>query len=91
MPPSQGFDPEALLQRWTSNDFIPSHENGFSFRDCITKAFDLPEKDDYVYRAQGATTLELTQKAIDGGRANGLHAWYAHDEEGNPVCRFLFF
>lgn len=89
MPPKPNFDPEAFIQSWSSTTYVPSHENGFSFRDCIVKAFNLPENDDYVYRAQGATTLELTQKAINGGRAHGLHAWYSHDEEGNAVGRFL--
>jgi hypothetical protein len=82
---SPPFDPEAFMAKWEtdSSSLIPSHENGFSFRDCIIRAFDLPEDDEYVYRAQGATTLRMTQKAIDAGRANGLHGWYVADGEGD--------
>lgn len=82
---SKAFNPDEFIKRWSKNNFIPSHENQFSFRECIIQAFNLPEKDDYVYRAQGVTTLELTQKAINGKRAHGLHGWY-HDEMGKPVC-----
>ena len=71
------------MTNW-SPDLVPSHDNGISFRQCIIKAFNLPEDDDYVYRAQGTTTLEITQKAINGKRAHGLHDWY-HDENGKVV------
>lgn len=78
------FDPNGFMASWSDKDHVPNHDNEFSLRECIIKAFDLPENDDYIYRAQGVTTLELTQKAINGKRAHGLHAWY-HDNNLNPV------
>jgi hypothetical protein len=78
------FDADAFLSNWDEKDFVPSRTNGSSFRQCLIKAFNLPEDDGYVYRAQGVTTLDLTQKAINGKRAHGLHTWY-HDKSGAPV------
>ncbi|KAF2870593.1 hypothetical protein BDV95DRAFT_607747 [Massariosphaeria phaeospora] len=72
------FDPDAFLQNWCE-DLVPAEDRPFS--ECIRTAFKLPKNDTYVYRAQGATTLDITQKAIDGKRANGLHDWY-HDDDG---------
>ena len=78
----RNFDPDAFLQNW-SEDFIPNEEKPFSR--CIRSAFRMPEGDTYRYRAQGVTTLDMTQAAIGGKRKNGLHGWY-HDENGSPVC-----
>ncbi|KAF2744375.1 hypothetical protein M011DRAFT_488973 [Sporormia fimetaria CBS 119925] len=78
------FDPDAFFDKWNEEDFIPSEKNGLTFRQSIIKAFNLLENDDYVYHAHGATNLEMTQRAIDAGRANGLHAWY-HDADGKPL------
>ncbi|KAF2650793.1 hypothetical protein K491DRAFT_720441 [Lophiostoma macrostomum CBS 122681] len=74
------FNPDEFMQNW-STDRVPSHDNGISFRQCIIKAFSLPEDDNYEYKAQGVTTLDITQRAIHGKRAHGLHDWY-HDEHG---------
>jgi hypothetical protein len=78
------FVADDFMQKWSPEDHIPGHENEFDFRNCIIKAFNLPENDEYTYRAQGVTTLSITQKAINGKRAHGLHGWY-HDESGKPV------
>lgn len=88
MVSNPSFDPAAFFSQWDDKLFVPSPENGASFKDCIIKAFNLPSDDSFVYQAHGVTTLELTQKAINGKRAHGLHGWY-HDEEGKPVCRLL--
>lgn len=87
MPPTKPiFEPDAFMEAWSDEAFVPTSDNGLSFKDCIIKAFNLPPNDDYVYRAQAVTNLDLTQRAINGKRAHGLHGWY-HDEEGNSVCR----
>ncbi|KAF2708638.1 hypothetical protein K504DRAFT_467881 [Pleomassaria siparia CBS 279.74] len=77
----RNFNPDAYLENW-SEDFIPNEER--SFQKCIGFTFGLPESDKYVYRAQGTTSLAMTQAAINGKRANGLHDWY-HDEDGQPT------
>ncbi|KAF2786366.1 hypothetical protein K505DRAFT_330409 [Melanomma pulvis-pyrius CBS 109.77] len=76
----KNFNPDAFLESW-SEDFVPSEEK--PFEKCIRAAFNLSEKDAYVYRAQGTTTLDMTQAAINGKRKNGLHGWY-HDVDGQP-------
>lgn len=77
------FSPETLLQDWSDEKYSPLH-NGKTFAQCIRDAFDIPNSDTYVYRAQAETTLDIAQRAIAGKRAHGLHGWY-HDEEGKPV------
>jgi hypothetical protein len=83
----KNFDPEALLQNWSDEKFSPTH-SGKSLAECLREAFNIPASDSYVYRAQGETTLDVTQRAIAGKRQHGLHGWY-HDEEGKPVCFFF--
>lgn len=78
------FDPHALLQDWTDGKYNPEH-CGKTFEQCVRVAFNIPKDDNYVYRAQGETTLAMTQKAIGGKRIHGMHNWY-HDENGKPVC-----
>lgn len=83
MPPkTPPFDPDAFISNWSREPIVPNADR--TFRDCIIQAFNLPLDDNYVYRAQGETTLEITEKAIGGKRAHGLHGWY-HDEEGKPL------
>lgn len=80
----RNFSPNALLGDWTDEKYCPNH-NGKSFEESIRAAFNLPKSDNYVYRAQGETTLAITQRAIAGKRVHGMHDWY-HDEDKNPVC-----
>lgn len=79
----RNFDPAAFMANWSDEKYLPTH-NGKTFEESIRAAFSIPKNDMYVYRAQGETTLAITQRAINGKRANGLHNWY-HDEEGKPV------
>ncbi|KAL5116176.1 hypothetical protein ACEQ8H_005953 [Pleosporales sp. CAS-2024a] len=77
------FDADAFTSKWSDDKYCPT-QSGKTFAQCIRKAFLIPKSDTYVYRAQAETTLELTQRAIDAKRSNGLHGWY-HDEEGTPL------
>jgi len=79
----KNFDPDALMQNWSDQNFCPA-QSGKPFAQCIREAFSIPKSDAYVYRAQAETTLDITQKAIQGKRSYGLHGWY-HDNEGQPV------
>jgi hypothetical protein len=81
---SSSFDPDAFFENWSDARFIPTEQNFRLFSDCIREAFSLPASDAYTYRAQGTTTLDLTQRAINGKRKNGLHDWY-HDENRQNV------
>jgi hypothetical protein len=78
----KNFDPEAFLANW-SEEFVPTEERPFAR--CFRAAFKISQQDAYEYRAQGVTTLDMTQAAINAKRKNGMHDWY-HDEEGKPVC-----
>jgi hypothetical protein len=80
----RNFGPDALLQDWTDQKYNPKH-NGRTFEECIQAAFNIAKTDNYVYRAQGETTLAITQRAIGGKRVHGMHDWY-HDEKGDLVC-----
>lgn len=84
----KNFDAEGLLQKWSEERFSPIH-SGKTLAQCIREAFNIPSSDGYVYRAQAETTLDVTQQAIAGKRAHGLHGWY-HDEERKPVG-YTFF
>lgn len=79
----QNFNPDAFLETWSDARYSPIH-NGKTFAQCIRAAFDIPETDKYIYRAQAETTLDITQRAIAAKRAHGLHGWY-HNEDGKPV------
>jgi hypothetical protein len=78
----KNFDPEAFLANW-SEEFVPTE--GRPFARCFRAAFKISQQDAYEYRAQGVTTLDMTQAAINAKRKNGMHDWY-HDEEGKIVC-----
>lgn len=60
-----------------------------NFRKAIITAFNLDEKDDYVYHAIASVTLEQVQQVTDAGGANGLHMWYV-DAEGKSVRPVTF-
>lgn len=77
------FDPDALFEKWTDEEFNPTH-SGKPLARCIGEAFGIPPTDQYVYRAQGETTLHITERAISGKRAHGMHNWY-HDASGAPI------
>ena len=79
----KNFDPEAFLATW-SEEFVPTAEKPFAR--CFRAAFKISQQDAYEYRAQGVTTLDMTQAAINAKQKNGMHDWY-HDEEGKPVCQ----
>ena len=81
----RSFSPDALLNNWADEKYNPKH-SGKSFEECIRAAFNIPRSDNYVYRAQGETTLAITQRAIGGKRVHGMHDWY-HDENRNLVCK----
>jgi hypothetical protein len=79
----KNFDPDALMQNWSDEKLCPT-QGGKSLAQCIREAFSIPKSDQYVYRAQAETTLDVTQRAIEAKRSHGLHGWY-HDDEGKPV------
>lgn len=83
----RNFSPDALLKNWTDEKYTPKH-SGKSFEECIWAAFNIPKSDNYVYRAQGETTLAITQRAIGGKRVHGMHDWY-HDVDSNLVCKTM--
>jgi hypothetical protein len=77
----KNFNPDEFLENW-SDEFVPSEEK--PFERCVRAAFKVSQKDAYLYRAQGTTTLDMTQAAISAKRKNGMHDWY-HDEDVKPV------
>lgn len=79
----KNFDPDTFLDKWSDQKFNPIH-SGKPLARCIGEAFDIPPTDQYVYRAQGETTLHITERAISGKRAHGMHNWY-HDDSGAPI------
>jgi hypothetical protein len=79
----KNFDPDKFLDSWSEETYNPLY-NGKTFAQCVREAFNIPSSDSYVYRAQAETTLDITQRAIAGKRAYGLHGWY-RDDEGKPV------
>ncbi|KAF2127710.1 hypothetical protein P153DRAFT_344006 [Dothidotthia symphoricarpi CBS 119687] len=79
----KSFNAATFLETWSDEKYSPLH-SGKTFAQCIREAFDIPASDTYIYRAQAETTLDVTQRAIAGKRAHGLHAWY-HDDEGKPT------
>lgn len=83
----KSFSPSTFLQTWSDEKYSPLH-TGKTFAECIREAFNIPSSDTYIYRAQAQTTLDITQRAIGGKRAHGLHGWY-HDDEGRPVSHVL--
>ena len=79
----KNFNPDAFFSKWSDEEFNPLH-SGKPLARCIGEAFDIPPTDQYIYRAQGETTLHITERAISGKRAHGMHNWY-HDESGTPI------
>lgn len=82
---SAQFDPEAFLSSWNPDDALPQNDD---LRTSISKAFQLPASDKYVYRAVAAVTLEQVQQVIGFGGQHGLHGWYV-DDEGKQVRTVL--
>ncbi|KAK8233070.1 hypothetical protein HDK77DRAFT_58607 [Phyllosticta capitalensis] len=78
---SAQFDPEAFLSSWSPDDALPQNDD---LRTSISKAFQLPPSDKYVYRAVAAVTLEQVQQVIGFGGQHGLHGWYV-DDEGKQI------
>ncbi|KAF9693201.1 hypothetical protein EKO04_008755 [Ascochyta lentis] len=76
----KSFNPETFLDNWSDEKFNPI-SSGKPLARCIGEAFDIPPTDAYIYRAQGETTLLMTQKVIAAKGANGMHDWY-HDDTG---------
>lgn len=76
-------NPSSFVERWSTGEHDPNRCSK-DFQQCIKAAFNLSDDYDYVYRAQGETTLTIAQKAINGKRANGLHKWYEQDN-GEPL------
>jgi hypothetical protein len=75
---SSTFDPDHFFQAWAKGDITAPVDD--DFRKCVQTAFGLPTKDNYVYRAVAAVTLEQTQFHIAAGGKNGLHGWYKTSE-----------
>ncbi|KAF1938674.1 hypothetical protein EJ02DRAFT_468717 [Clathrospora elynae] len=78
------FNPHTFLEDWSEEKYSPTH-SGKMLAQCIREAFDIPASDDYIYRAQAHTTLDITQRAIAAKQAHGLHDWYNYDDEGNAI------
>ncbi|KAL0264926.1 hypothetical protein SLS55_000880 [Diplodia seriata] len=76
------FDPDEFLSSWSAES-LPQDDD---LRGSLTKAFDLPPRDSYVYRAIAEVTLDQVQHAIGFGGQHGLHGWYI-DDEGKPVSQ----
>ncbi|KAH6629506.1 hypothetical protein C7974DRAFT_188027 [Boeremia exigua] len=79
----KNFNPDVFLEKWTDEEFNPI-QSGKPLARCIGESFDIPPTDQYIYRAQGETTLHITERAILGKRAHGMHDWY-HDDSGTPI------
>jgi hypothetical protein len=71
---SSTFDPDQFFQAWSKGDIAAPSDN--DFRTSILKAFGLPVRDNYVYRAVAAVSLEQAQIHVAAGGQNGLHGWY---------------
>ncbi|KAK5046132.1 hypothetical protein LTR84_008589 [Exophiala bonariae] len=75
--PSESNNPEL----W---DKIHSHLKANEFKLAIVAAFELPHGDNFTYHASASVNLSQAEAAIQGGRANGLHAWYIEPKgDGN--------
>ena len=81
---SSSFDPDQFFDAWDET-CLPRDND---LRGAITRAFKLPEQDDYVYHAMASVNLAQVQKAISYGGKGGLHAWYV-DDQGTEVCQLL--
>jgi hypothetical protein len=79
---STGFEPDAFIKQWNL-DLVPNSEEN-DLNGCIQKAFELNNKDDYVYHAIASVTLQQVQSAVNAGSLNGMHAWYK-DTDGKQV------
>jgi hypothetical protein len=79
----KSFNPDTLLENWSDEKYNPI-QSGKPLAQCVREAFGIPSSDSYVYRAQGETTLDITQRVIAAKDANGLHDWY-HDDDRKLV------
>ena len=74
-------------------DAIKDSERHQQARDLLAKddlyeasrvLLGLPERDTYTYHATASVKLAEVQSVVNIGGANGLHAWYRH-EDSSPV------
>ena len=78
---SAQWNPDKFFDEWDKIKQLPKHDD---LRTSIIKAFNLSERDSYVYHAIASVTLAQVQEGINSGSAHGLHAWYL-DNDNNPV------
>ena len=82
---SAKWEPDVFFNTWEVSKLLPEDDD---LRTSIISAFNLSNRDSYVYHAIASVTLSEVQEAIKNGNENGLHAWYP-DAEGNAVQYFL--
>ena len=82
---SAKWEPDVFFESWASSNSSPQDDD---LRTSIISAFNLSNRDSYVYHAIASVTLSEVQEAIKNGNGNGLHAWYL-DAEGKAVQFFL--
>lgn len=77
---SKTWSPSHLFPSESDNpslwDKIHSHLKANEFKLAIVTAFELPHGDNFTYHASASVNLSQAEAAIQGRRANGLHAWY---------------
>ena len=78
---SAKWEPDQFFESWESKKQLPEDHD---LRTSIISAFNLSDRDNYVYHAIASVTLSEVQEAISNGSENGLHAWYL-DGEGKAV------
>ncbi|CAF9933663.1 MAG: hypothetical protein HETSPECPRED_008733 [Heterodermia speciosa] len=78
---SANWAPDVFFETWESSKSLPKDDD---LRTSITSAFNLSNRDSYVYHAIASVTLSEVQEAIENGNENGLHAWYL-DAEGKAI------
>lgn len=79
---SSTFDPDRFFEAWAKGEITAPSDN--DFKKSILTAFGLPSRDNYVYKAVAAVSLEQAQAHVAAGGNNGLHGWYK-TSEGQPV------
>ena len=82
---SAKWEPDVFFETWESSKTLPKDDD---LRTSIISAFNLSNRDSYVYHAIASVSLAEVQEAIKNGNENGLHAWYL-DTEGKAVHYFL--
>ncbi|EGP90082.1 unnamed protein product [Zymoseptoria tritici ST99CH_1A5] len=78
---SSTFDPDRFFEAWAKGEITAPSDN--DFKKSILTAFGLPSRDNYVYKAVAAVSLEQAQAHVAAGGNNGLHGWYK-TSEGQP-------